>query len=150
AFGKVAGGGRHLGHADMPAGIVDERHVRESPADIDPDPPGHAAFAPSGGGFIVNWLFDIAEALSAVWTASSGRSGTARCDHDSYPPPPDRPFLSPRRGRRGHHHPRRRGEGIHRRLERRGGVLSGPFASGCLGSDARTARQACICAYELL
>src|SRR5215831_11036188 len=109
----------------MPARIVDERHVRESPADIDPDPPGHAAFAPLGGGFIVDWPFDIAEGLSAIWTASSGRSGTTGCAHDSYPPPPDRSFL-----------PRCRGQGLHRRLERRGGVLSRPFASGCLGSDA--------------
>src|SRR5262245_31007113 len=46
----------------------------------------------------------------------SGRSGAASCDHDSYPPPPDRSFLSRRRGGRGRHHPRRRGEGIHRCL----------------------------------
>src|SRR5262249_2971420 len=120
ACGEVLRRGRHLGHANLPARIVDERHVRESPTDINPDPPGHAAFAPLGGGFIVDWLFDIAEGLSPGWTASSGRSGTTSCDHDSYPPPPDRSFLSCRRGWRGRHHPRRRGKGLHRRLERRG------------------------------
>src|SRR5262245_47163483 len=133
----------------MPARIVDERHVRESPADIDPDPPGHAAFAPLGGGFIVDWPFAIAEGLSSIWTASSGRPGTTVCAHDSYPPPPDRSFLPRCRERPGRHHPRRRGQGLHRRLERRGGVLSRSFASGCVGSNAPAARQASICAYEL-
>src|SRR5262245_36192041 len=85
----------------MPARIVDERHVRESPADIDPDPPGHAAFAPLGGGFIVDWPFDIAEGLSSIWPASQGRPGTTVAPHNSYPPPPDRSSLPRCRERPG-------------------------------------------------
>src|SRR5262249_60924711 len=110
----VLGGGGLFGSAHPPPLIAKDPRVCEGPADIDPDPPGHAAFAPLGGGFIVDWLFDIAERLSAVWTASSGRSGTASCDHDSYPPPPDRSFLSRRRGGPGRPHPPRPGAGRHR------------------------------------
>ena len=42
AVGKVPRGRGHLGDADRPARVVDERYVREGPADIDPDPPSHA------------------------------------------------------------------------------------------------------------
>src|SRR5262249_18217382 len=45
AFGEVARGRRHLGHADLPARVVDESHVRECPADIDPYAPSHSAVA---------------------------------------------------------------------------------------------------------
>ena len=47
-------------------------------------------------------------------------------------------------------HPRQRRQGVHRRLGRRGGVLPGAFAPGGAGGDARAARHARLCAYQLL
>jgi len=41
AIGQVRRGGRHLGDADPAAGIVNQRHVGESSADINPDAPRH-------------------------------------------------------------------------------------------------------------
>jgi hypothetical protein len=47
ALGQVARRGRHLGHADGAARLVDQRHIRERAADVDAYPPGHAAGSPS-------------------------------------------------------------------------------------------------------
>ena len=46
ALGEVARRGRHLGDADRPARIVDQRHIRERAADVDPNPPSHVEFCP--------------------------------------------------------------------------------------------------------
>ena len=47
ALGQIARRGQHLGHLDASAGILDQRHVRERPADVDADPPGHAVPFPT-------------------------------------------------------------------------------------------------------
>ena len=72
-------------------------------------------------------------------------------NHDPYPPSPDRPFLPCRRQRQGRHFIRdAAGKDYLDAVERRSGVLSGALASRRAGGNARAARQARLCAYELL
>src|SRR5262245_64937760 len=55
----------------MPARIVDESHIREGAADIDPDPPRHAASSPFCAISIVDWMVGTGQAFSAVGRRAS-------------------------------------------------------------------------------
>jgi hypothetical protein len=46
ALGQVARRRRHLGDADLSRRLVDQRHVGERTADVDPNPPRHVALCP--------------------------------------------------------------------------------------------------------
>ncbi len=68
AFREVIGCGRDLRHADAAAGIFDQGNVGESPADIDPDPPGHPAISP------FRWRnYCRVTDRHSVWTFTRGR-----------------------------------------------------------------------------
>src|SRR6266581_2691111 len=87
---------------------------------------------------------------SPLSTRSWFGPGTGGRDHDPCSPSPNRTFLSVRGERSRNHHSRQRGQGIHRRLGGRGGVLPRALASGRAPGHARAGRQARLCAYELL